>query len=54
MFWNKSFAAFYTDGGAAGVGIFRQDTNWTPNGTVAIQITASPPRSPALPGLISF
>jgi len=31
----------YTEGGTAGVGIFRQDTNWSPNGTVAIKITAS-------------
>jgi hypothetical protein len=42
-FWNTSFAGFYTDGGAAGVGTFRQDTNWAPNGTVAIKITASAP-----------
>ena len=28
--WNTSFAGFYTDGGAGGVGIFRADTNWTP------------------------
>ncbi len=41
VFWNTSYAGFYTDGGAAGVGIFRQDTNWTPNGTVAFQVTAS-------------
>lgn len=42
VFWNTSFAGFYADGGTAGVGIFRLDTNWTPNGTVAIKITASP------------
>lgn len=42
VFWNTSFADFYTDGGTAGVGIFREDTNWTPNGTVAIQISATP------------
>ena len=35
-------AAWYTDGGTGGVGIFREDTNWTPNGTVNIQITAAP------------
>lgn len=29
VFWNTSYAGFYTDGGAGGVGIFRQDTNWT-------------------------
>ena len=41
-FWNTSFAGFYADGGAAGVGTFRQDTTWTPNGTVSMKITASP------------
>lgn len=41
VFWNTSYAGFYADGGAAGVGVFRQDTNWTPNGTVALQITAN-------------
>ncbi len=30
VLWNTSFANFYTDGGAAGVGIFRRDTNWAP------------------------
>jgi hypothetical protein len=29
-YWNTSTASNYTDGGAAGVGIFRQDTNWSP------------------------
>ena len=42
VFWNTSFPGFYADGGAAGVGTFRQDTLWAPNGTVAIRITASP------------
>ena len=41
VFWNTSFAGFYSDGGAGGTGTFRQDTNWAPNGTVAIKITAS-------------
>jgi hypothetical protein len=41
VFWNTSYAPFYTDGGAAGYGIFREDTNWTPNGTVALQLNAS-------------
>ena len=41
VFWNTSFAGFYADGGAAGVGIFREDTNWTPNGTAAIKINAA-------------
>lgn len=43
VFWNTSFAGFYADGGVSGAGIFRQDTNWAPNGTVAIKITASAP-----------
>ena len=42
VFANSTWAGFYTDGGTAGVGIFREDTNWTPNGTVAFKITASP------------
>jgi hypothetical protein len=41
VFWNTSYAPFYADGGTSGVGIFRQDTDWSPYGTVAIQITAS-------------
>jgi hypothetical protein len=28
VFWNTAHAGFYTDGGAAGVGIFRRDTGW--------------------------
>ncbi len=28
-YWNTKHAPFYTDGGAGGVGIFRQDTGWT-------------------------
>jgi hypothetical protein len=43
VFWNTSYAGFYADGGASAVGTFREDTNWRPNGTVAIQITASAP-----------
>jgi hypothetical protein len=41
VFWNTSHAPFYSDGGAGGVGTFRQDTNWSPNGTVAFRITAT-------------
>ena len=41
VLWNTSHGPFYTDGGASGVGTFREDTNWTPNGTVAFKITAS-------------
>ena len=29
VFWNTITASWYTDGGASGVGIFRQDTGWT-------------------------
>lgn len=29
-YWNTSTAGNYADGGAGGVGIFRQDTAWTP------------------------
>lgn len=43
VFWSTSTPSNYADGGAAGVGVFRQDTNWAPNGTVAFQITASAP-----------
>ena len=41
VFWNTSTANNYTDGGSGGVGTFRQDTNWTPNGTVAMQVKTS-------------
>jgi hypothetical protein len=29
VFWNTSHGPFYTDGGASGIGTFRQDTGWT-------------------------
>jgi hypothetical protein len=29
VFWNTKNSGYYSDGGSAGVGIFRQDTNWT-------------------------
>ncbi|MEO5949111.1 MAG: Ig-like domain-containing protein [Candidatus Saccharimonas sp.] len=29
MYWNTTYAGFYTDGGAAGVGTFRADTGWS-------------------------
>lgn len=41
IYWNSGYAGFYADGGSGGVGIFRQDTNWTPYGTVAFKITAN-------------
>lgn len=41
VFWNTITPGWYTDSGAGGVGIFREDTNWTPY-VVPIQITAAP------------
>jgi len=38
VFWNTVTKASYTDGGAAGFGVFRNDTNWSPYGTVAFKI----------------
>ena len=29
VFWNTMTASYYSDGGAAGVGVFRQDTGWS-------------------------
>jgi hypothetical protein len=56
VFWNTSYGPFYADGGLAGVGIFRQDTDWAPNGTVAFQISASSPTTSltAAPQLVEF
>ena len=53
-YWNTSFANFYADGGAAGVGVFRQDTGWSLN-VPAIQVNAVPePTSIALLALGSL
>ncbi len=42
VFWNTSTAGWYTDGGAGGVGIFREDTVWGPdNGTIPFKVTAT-------------
>ncbi|MFA6016543.1 MAG: HYR domain-containing protein [Patescibacteria group bacterium] len=38
VFWNTVTKTSYTDGGAAGFGIFRKDTAWVPYGTVAFKI----------------
>lgn len=43
VFWKTSTAAWYTDGGAGGVGVLREDTNWTPYGTVALKVTTRAP-----------
>lgn len=42
VFWNTVTAAWYADGGASGTGTFREDSNWTPYGTIPFQITADP------------
>lgn len=42
VFWNTVTKTSYADGGAAGFGVFRKDTNWTPNGTVAFKIETLP------------
>jgi hypothetical protein len=30
LYWNTMSAGYYADGGAGGVGVFRQDSNWSP------------------------
>jgi hypothetical protein len=45
VFWNTATAGYYADSGASGVGIFRQDWNWTPYGTVAFGVSVSAPAS---------
>jgi hypothetical protein len=50
-YWNTSTAGLYTDGGAGGVGTFRQDTGWG-SYVAAAQFSAVPePTSIALLGL---
>lgn len=41
LFWNTSTAGNYEDNGAAGVGIFREDSNWGSFGTVQFSVSAS-------------
>ena len=44
VYWNTSNASFYTDGGAGGSGIFRQDTGWSPyTGAIEFLGTAEAP-----------
>ena len=46
VYWNTTYAGFYADGGAGGVGTFRQDTGWDNFG--AIKFTeASPTPEPS-------
>jgi hypothetical protein len=42
-YWNTATASNYADGGAAGVGVFRRDTNWTPyGGAISFAVPGSP------------
>jgi hypothetical protein len=41
VFYNTSTAAWYADLGTGGTGTFREDTEWAPNGTMPMQITAA-------------
>ncbi|HZW06841.1 MAG TPA: hypothetical protein VFF65_06930 [Phycisphaerales bacterium] len=51
VMWNTATAGWYADGGAGGVGTFRQDTGWT-GYTPMIEFSAVPtPASAALLGL---
>lgn len=43
VFWNTHTCSYYYDGGADGCNIFREDTNWSPYGTVALQVVADTP-----------
>lgn len=41
-YWNTATPGNYADGGAAGVGVFRRDTNWTPfSGAVSFDAAAA-------------
>jgi len=50
-YWNTQTPGNYADGGAAGVGVFRRDTSWTPY-SGAITFALSPP-APALQSVVS-
>ena len=45
VYWETSSAYWYADGGASGVGIFRQDQNWSPY-SGAIEFTGNPASAP--------
>ena len=51
-YWNTSTAADYADKGAAGVGVFRQDTGWTPYaGAISFEVATPEPATFGLLGL---
>lgn len=47
-YWETSTAHWYADGGAGGVGTFRQDTNWAYSGTVEFDGASTPEPSSLL------
>jgi hypothetical protein len=51
-YWNTQTAGNYTDGGAGGVGTFRQDTAWSPYSTGA-EFIGTPTATPE-PGTLGF
>ena len=43
-YWNTAHASFYADGGAAGVGTFRQDATWSPySGAIEFNVATAVP-----------
>jgi hypothetical protein len=51
-YWNTETAGDYTDGGTAGVGVFRQDTGWAPySGAVEFDVATPEPSTFSLIGL---
>jgi hypothetical protein len=54
VFWNTTYAPYYADGGAGGVGIFRETWGWTGYNPMA-QINAVPePTTMAALGIGAF
>jgi hypothetical protein len=48
-YWETSYAGFYADGGASGVGTFRQDTNWSPySGAIEFSTASETPEPSSL------
>jgi MYXO-CTERM domain-containing protein len=54
VFWNTSTAAWYTDGGTNGSGIFRMDTGWTGYNPMASFSAVPAPGALALLGIAGF
>jgi hypothetical protein len=47
VFWNTSTAGYYSDGGAAGAGIFRSDSGWSPYSPM-VQFNTPEPSQPVV------